>query len=82
MTARLWSELLYWVVASAAVTGGGFVVAYGAVFALGALLEETSLNTWGCSAGLIGPFYIGYGVLVVVGFAAAVVLRRRMRRAL
>jgi hypothetical protein len=73
------SAVLYWGLALLVAVLGGFAVAYAGFLFVGRALDTTSLNTWGDAEGLVLPFWIGYGVLIVGGLAGAFWLRRRSR---
>jgi hypothetical protein len=71
--------VLYWSVTLPVVVIGGFALAYAGFLWFASTFDATSLNTWGDPEGLVLPFWIGFGVLIVAGFAGAFWLRRRSR---
>jgi FtsH-binding integral membrane protein len=73
------SAALYWGIALLVVPVGAFAIIYAAFLLAGPALDASSLNTWGDAEGLVVPFWIGFGVLMVAGFAGAFWLRRRSR---
>jgi hypothetical protein len=69
---RLFTRVLFWILAIPLLAVGSLTVSFGLFSVLGQTLGGTSMNTWGDAEGLIVPTWAGATVLFVVGFVVLI----------